>query len=62
MHPGELKFSFKLWCSGDLIYHFPECETIKAKLGISTYPKLEDIYKSSSHQKTAVLVFTPANT
>ena len=40
---------------------FQGCEPIKAKLGISTYPKLKDIYKSSSHKKTAMLVFTKIN-
>ena len=58
MHRGDLKCSLKCDVQETQFHIFQECEPIKAKLGISTYPKLEDIYKSSSHQKTAVLVFT----
>ena len=58
LHWGDLKCYLKCDVQETQFHIFQVCEPIKAKLGISNYPKLEDIYKSSSHQKTTVLVFT----
>ena len=58
MHRGDLKCSLKCDVQETQFHIFQECEPIKTKLVISSYPKLEDIYKSVTHQKNAVIIFT----
>ena len=58
LHRGDLNCSLKCDVQETQFHIFQECEPIRSKLGLSTNPKLEDIYKSSSHQKNAVIVFT----
>ena len=61
LHRGDLKCTFKCDVQETQFHIFQECEPIRSKLGLSSYPKLEDIYKSISHQKNAILVFTKIN-
>ena len=58
MHRGDLKCSLKCDVQETQCHIFEECEPIRSKLGLSNHPKLKDIYKSLSHQKNAVIVFT----
>jgi hypothetical protein len=58
LHRGDLKCIFKCDEDESQFHIFQECQPIKTKLGISIYPKLEDIYKSIIHQKNAVIIFT----
>ena len=57
LHRGDLKCFLKCDADETQFHIFQDCEPIKSRLGISIYPKLEDIYKSITLQKNAVLIF-----
>ena len=58
LHRGDLKCIFKCDVEETQLHIFQECEPIKSSLSIHSTPKLEDIYKSTTHQKNAVRIFT----
>ena len=57
LHRGDLKCFLKCDADETQFHIFQDCEPIKSRLGISIYPKLEDIYKNITLQKNAVLIF-----
>ena len=58
LHRGDLKCVFKCNEEETQIHIFPKCAPALAKLGNQTIPAFENIYGSTSDQKSAVLILS----